>query len=261
MGTGDNKTMSYLVQWRAKSQQDLINRIKSNLDSIKTHFFEIAGYLYEAHTRHLYHGYGNITEFAAENFGFEKTLTYDLIKVFSTFREGDTYLPNNAVTHLNQTQLVALCSCQAGRNTLAAIISPSDTVKDVKRAVKLFNNLSMSKRSTFKAQNLKEFIQEFEKAEEETAENILTENIETFSAQTEKSKSKPMPIRKYVIDVMGEDNTNKFAKLLSEAISNLKTCTELFTVGCSYRYDIQKVKDECMKLINRFYYGTEEQNI
>ena len=70
-----------------------------------------------------------------------------------------------------------------------------------------------------------------------------------------------MPIRKYVIDVMGEDNTNKFAKLLSEAISNLKTCTELFTVGCSYRYDIQKVKDECMKLINRFYYGTEEQNI
>ena len=33
--------MSYVVEWRTKSQEELINRVKSNLDTIKMSFFEI----------------------------------------------------------------------------------------------------------------------------------------------------------------------------------------------------------------------------
>ena len=258
--------MSYLVQWRTKSQQDLINKINSNLDSIKMNFFEIAAYLYEAQQRLFYHGYNNITDFAKDNFGFEKTLTYDLIKIFRMFGDKNSYLPDNSITHLNQTQLVALCNCQSGRNQLAAIISPKDNVKDVKRAVKLFNAASIKKRSTYKAKNLVEFFEEF-KHESKIVEGKYQlnkkENKVVFSAQTEnkKSKWKPVPIRDYVIDLMGEENTNKFAKKLSEAIFNLKDCLELFTVGSEYRNKLIEEKEKMSELFNIFYYGTKEQNL
>lgn len=260
--------MSYIIEWRTKSQEDLINRIKSNLDSIKMNFFEIAGYLYEAHERRFYHEYANITDFAYENFGFEKTLTYDLIKMFKTFRQRDSYLPDQSVTHLNQTQLIALSSCQAGRNTLAAIISPTDTVKDVKKAVKLFNAASIKKRNTYKARNLAEFFEEFSDQDNDDNNDLYTEGKKLldklgFSAQTEKStsKSRPLPIRDYVIDIMGEDATNEFAQTLSDAILKLKHCIELFTVGCEYRYTLREVEEKCQELFNIFYYGTKEQNI
>ena len=260
--------MSYVIQWRTKSQEDLINKVKSNLDSIKMNFFEIAAYLYEAHERMFYHGYPTIVEFSAENFGFEKTLTYDLIKMFKTFRQGNSYLPDQNVTHLNQTQLIALCSCQAGRNALATIIQPNDTIKNVKRAVKIFNSLSIQNRNTFKATTLDEFFEEFpEKTIDNKKEDLYEEGKKlldklNFSAQTENKKTwKPVPIRDYVIDVMGEENTNAFAKSLAKAIENLKDCIDLFTVGCEYSYQLREAKEQCQKLFNRFYYGKDEQNI
>ena len=261
--------MSYVVEWRTKSQEELINRVKSNLDTIKMSFFEIGGYLYEAYSRRFYHGYDTIIEFAKENFGFEKTLTYDLINVFRTFREGDSYLPNQSVTHLNQTQLVALCRCRAGRNELATIISPNDTVKDVKRAVKIFNKISINATRCMKSNNLKEFFEEFDyKAPEERKENEITEEYEEdynedFSVQTEKPKStwKPIPARDHFINAMGEDRTNKIAQKLSDAIESLKDCIDLINIGCEYVYKVREEKDRCQKLFNRFYYGTDEQNI
>ena len=60
---------------------------------------------------------------------------------------------------------------------------------------------------------------------------------------------------------MGEENTNKFAKKLSEAIFNLKDCLELFTVGSEYRNKLIEEKEKCQELFNIFYYGTKEQNI
>lgn len=261
--------MSYLVQWRTKSQEELINRVKSNLDTIKMNFFEIGGYLYEAYSRRFYHGYDTITEFAKENFGFEKTLTYNLINVFRTFREGDSYLPNQCVTHLNQTQLIALCSCQAGRNQFATIISPQDTVKDVKRAVKIYNSLSIIVRGSMKANNLKEFFEEFDyKAPEENKETEIMEDFEEdynedFSVQAEKqaSKWKPAPVRDYFIETMGEYRTNKIGQKLSDAILNLKECIDLINIGCDYIYKLREAKDQCQKLFNNLYYGTDEQNI
>lgn len=261
--------MSYVIKWRTKTQEELINRVKSNLDTIKMSFFEIGGYLYEAYTRRFYHGYDTIIEFAKENFGFEKTLTYDLINVFRNFRDGDSYLPNSSITHLNQSQLVALCSCQAGRNQFAAIISPQDTVKDVKRAVKIYNNLSVHARGCMKANNLQEFFEEFdyktpeENKETETSEDYEEDYDEDFSVQTEKqtSKWKPTPVREYFIEVMGEEATKEIAHKLAHAIEDLKDCIDLITVGCEYIYKVREAKEQCLKLFNRFYYGTDEQNI
>ena len=260
--------MSYVVEWRTKSQEDLVNKVKSNLDSIKMNFFEITAYLYEAHERMFYRGFPTIVEFSKENFGFEKTLTYDLIKMFKMFRQGNSYLPDQNVTHLNQTQLIALCSCQAGRTALATIIQPNDTVKSIKQAVKIFNSLPQRDRNTFKATTLNEFFEEFtDKTVKNENSDIYEEGKKlldklNFSAQAENTNAwKPVPVRDYVMDIMGEEATNDFAKSLAKAIENLKNCIDLFTVGCDYAYHLREAKDQLQKLFNRFYYGKDEQNI
>ncbi len=240
--------MSKLIQWRTKSPEDLINRVKSNLDSIKMHFFEIGGYLYEAYSRGFYHGYANILDFSAENFGFQKTLTYDLINVFRHFRDGDSFLPIQSVAHLNQTQLVELCRCQAGRENLAAIISPSDTVKDVKRAVKLFNGLSMNKRTSFEATNLRDFISQIDgSAPPRSAEETKGE-AQYYSAQTESA-----PIRSLREIFKDHMDVESFAQKLSNVISDYKECVAEFKVGSSYRNDLIEIEQKLLALFDRFY--------
>ena len=244
--------MSKTIVWRTKSKEELINRIKSNLDTIKFSFFEIGGYLYEAYNRGFCHGYnGSIIEFAKENFGFEKTLTYDLINVFRTFRDGDSFLPYQSVAHLNQTQLIALCRCQAGRNELATIISPTDTVNNVKRAVKIYNNISISARMSIKANNLEEFFEEFENKEEinsedyeiKTEENVTTDS---FSAQAESAL-------KTLFDLYSEfTDAELLRSYLEDAISALCEAADLCVIGGSFRNDVISFHNKSKALLDRF---------
>ena len=247
--------MSYVVEWRTKTQEELINRVKSNLDTIKMNFFEIGGYLYEAYNRRFYRGYASITEFAKENFGFEKTMTYDLINVFRMFRDGDSYLPHQSVTHLNQTQLVALCSCQAGRNEFATIISPHDTVKDVKRAVKIFNKIPICARGSIKANNLKEFFEEFDSSPETNSNETTSEDEyeiyseekqDNFSVQTENKLQTLFDLHSNFTD----------AKLLQSyienAISNLSEAANLCVLGGSFRNEVISFGNKLKALLDRF---------
>lgn len=239
--------MRKVTAWQTESPEQLINCIKSRLDSIKASFFDIGGYLYEARERRFYNGlYPDIISFSRDLFGFEKTMTYDLINVFVRFRDGDSYLPKSSITHLNQSQLVALASCKAGYDALAFIITPSDSVQSVRKAVKIFNKMPIKSTMTFLEDNLTDFI--LNHSEECSVD--IPQAKKDFSVQTENNQ-------KTLYDLYSEFTDSELLQsYFDDAVCALREAADLCVLGGSFRNDVIDLMHRSESLFERFLHAS-----
>ena len=240
--------MSYVVEWQLKSADDFVDKVNLEVKVLNTSFFKIGCYLYEAQKRYFYQrlGYDSIISCSEALFGFKKTLTYDLINIYRRFKHGDDDYISFEYSHLNQSQLVALLPCQAGVGTLAQIIKPSDSVENVKRAVKVFNGLSLSTRAVFKCDNLADFLNEFDYPGSSSVDRSGS------SAQAEKSKKQSSP------DLPLYDQWSDFCDCeaiksnLEAAIDHMSKCFNECNVGSSFRNEVIQAHNNLKGLLDKF---------
>lgn len=133
--------------------ENFVKLTKLGIADISKKFFEIGFRLYEADINRYYKelGFQNISDCAEHYFGFKKTTTYDLIKIYQRLRSvgtGDARmkLPKK-YTGFSQTQLLIIASIICGRDKFFAKCSQSDTVSLMKKAAKYFTKYYYSQYS------------------------------------------------------------------------------------------------------------------
>lgn len=129
---------------RNVSLDELENAIKKDLSSVKKSFFKI-GYkltIIQKYALFINLGYQNLVDYAADKFGFGKTTTYDLINVYELTHSAiypaemdEQFLP------YDRSKLVELSACcdKWRKEKLISVVSPTDSVKDIREYVKLWN--------------------------------------------------------------------------------------------------------------------------
>lgn len=149
----------------------------------KLSFFEVGYWLYHANDKYNFlqdNGYNNITEYAYEKFGLSKSTTYDLIKVYRTFRDESGYALATEYIRFSQSQLVALSKMKYKENNFLSKVKPTDTISDIEKAVKIYNSGSFSTTPRGYS-DIKEYI--------ENHETSATKKPSIFSRRLEKEKA------------------------------------------------------------------------
>ena len=228
-------------------KDDFVKKVNFELSLVNKSFFEIGKYLHEAQKRGFYLqlGFHNIIDCSESLFGFKKTITYDLINVYRFFHvaNGDIDV---SVKHLPQSHLIALLPCQAGRNSLGSIIQPSDKVEDVKRAVKVYNRLSINQRSTFKSENLKDFLEEFDYP---GSSSIVRSGSSAQAEKNVKSNSPDPPVCDLWSDVC---DCVAIQSHLEAAIDHMSRCFDECNIGSSFRNDVIEAHNNLKVLLDKF---------
>lgn len=171
--------------------EEFENGIYKAMHRVKMSFFEVGYWLYHANDKHNFlnnTGYNNISEYALEKFGLSKSTTYDLIKIYRTFRAEDGISMKLDFIRHSQSQLVAMSRMKYVDYSFLAKIKPNDTVSDIEKAMKIYRDRTNSGRPTSAKgySSIKEYIEINENTEpeqiiidsrhleKEDAEEILT---------------------------------------------------------------------------------------
>ena len=164
------------------------NGLAKAMDRAKMSFFEVGYWLYHAHNikDFLYNnGYENIADYAYQKFGLSKSATYDLMKVYRRFKDESGYALAPEYIRLSQSQLVALSRMKYTEKYFLSRVKPTDTVSDVEKAVKIYNNRISHGSSGTQYSDIKEFIEKNEPLieKEKTSPIINSRRLEKVQAE------------------------------------------------------------------------------
>ena len=162
--------MSNVVVDKKELAFELVASIRSDMDDIKTRFFNIGVALNKINDRMLYFdlGFDSITECAESLFDIKKSTCYDLMRVaFLCADKQDSALLAPAYKKFNQSQLVAVTSAKYSMKTFASMVKPEDPVALVKKARKYWDKVQCGGVTNFpigqRWGSLQEFIDAIEK--------------------------------------------------------------------------------------------------
>ena len=122
--------------------EGFIDKVNVELTDIKHSFFRIGFLLSEANELGYYKslGYQNITELAEDKFGFKQSTTYELMQVYELAHSEQAPMQiADKYEKYSKSQLTEFCKVKCLTENFMSIVSPSDTVADIKEAVKLWN--------------------------------------------------------------------------------------------------------------------------
>ncbi|MBQ7906804.1 MAG: hypothetical protein IJ309_02390 [Clostridia bacterium] len=174
--------------------ENFVKLTKLGMADISKKFFEIGFRLYEADANRYYKelGFQNISDCAEHYFGFKKTTTYDLMKIYQRLRDfGSNSVKMKLPEKYNgfsQTQLLIIASINHATDSFFAKCSQSDTVSFMKKAAKYWNKYYWSYYSMLRCcSNLQELVDKIEEklgivkaepAQDEAENKTLPVNIE-----------------------------------------------------------------------------------
>lgn len=122
--------------------ESFVNKVNVELTDIKHSFFRIGFLLQEANNLEYYKalGYQNITELAEDKFGFKKTVTYELMQIYElAHSERAPMQIADKYDKYSKSQLAEFCKIKYLSSNFMEIVSPTDTVADIREAVKIWN--------------------------------------------------------------------------------------------------------------------------
>lgn len=122
--------------------QSFIRHVNEELHDVKRTFIKIGFRLKEADEFEYYKelGYQNITDLAEAEFGFKKTTTYELIKVYELAHDPDCrWHISKEFDKYSYSQLLALTYLKYSACSAIAIVKPTDSVRALKRFVSNWN--------------------------------------------------------------------------------------------------------------------------
>lgn len=216
--------------------KSFVDNVNEDLLNIKKNFFAIGFRLDEAQRLGYYTdlSFENIVDCAEHFFGFQKTLTYNLISVYRTFNEnGKMYLPIRWQKY-SQSQLVEMSNCYE----LKQVCSPSDSIKDIKYFKRLLKENGYYCSSCIKT--LPEYISVLEKISEKNNKEIENKEKQTPNVISE-TKENSKIFRTY-------------GKIEKSEITDLEKNGEKKTINVVF--DTKKHSD-----IFRTYGKNEKQNV
>lgn len=121
--------------------ESFVQAVYEDLNDVKHSFFRIGFRLYEASNMRYYAGlgYANIADLALDKFGFSKSTTYELIRIYEMTRGEAPLLMSPEYDKFSQSQLRELCRLNYCADTFKAIVKPTDNVADISGAVTYWN--------------------------------------------------------------------------------------------------------------------------
>lgn len=122
--------------------EGFVENVYKDLDDIKHSFFRIGFRLCEANKLKYYKalGYQSITELAEDKFGFKKTATYELMQVYELAHSEQAPMQlADKYDKYSKSQLAEFCKVKCLSSNFMEIVSPTDTVADIREAVKIWN--------------------------------------------------------------------------------------------------------------------------
>jgi len=156
--------------------EGFVQNVYNDLNDIKHSFFVIGFRLTEANNLKYYKalGYQNITELAEDKFGFKKTVTYELMQIYalahnvqSPMRIADKY------DKYSKSQLAEFCRLRYCPDDFMKIVSPLDTVADIKEAVKNWNKYVAVHSYTPKAGSVLELLEKYKEPKAPAAQSVV----------------------------------------------------------------------------------------
>jgi len=122
--------------------ESFVKAIFFDLNDIKHAFIRIGFRLNEARNLKYYKvfGFDNIESLAESMFGFKRSTTYGLIKVWSCFHDKERIMfLNPTFKDFNYSQLLELSKAKSNIVSLSSCVNPSSSVKDISHYVKSYN--------------------------------------------------------------------------------------------------------------------------
>lgn len=177
--------------------EGFIDKVNVELTDIKHSFFRIGFLLSEANELGYYKplGYQNITELAEDKFGFKQSTTYELMQVYELAHSEQAPMQiADKYEKYSKSQLTEFCKVKCLTENFMSIVSPSDTVADIKEAVKLWNKHYYNCYS--KVHSIAELLEKYREPKPSAAQSVVqgqlpgqtvidiseVQNVEEFNA-------------------------------------------------------------------------------
>lgn len=179
--------------------EGFIDKVNIELTDIKHSFFRIGFLLSEANELGYYKplGYQNITELAEDKFGFKQSTTYELMQVYELAHSKQAPMQiADKYEKYSKSQLTEFCKIKFATDDFMKIVSPSDTVADIKEAVKNWNKYVAVHSYTPKAGSVLELLEKYREPKAPAAQSVVqgqlpgqtvidiseVQNVEEFNA-------------------------------------------------------------------------------
>ena len=166
--------------------QDFVVNVNNELNNVKTSFVKIGYYLETAKNLKYYLqlGFNNFEEMAESLFGFKKSTAYGLCEVWSRFHDFKNKEELcEEYKHLSYSQLLEVKRSNWALMSLAKIIKPTDTVKDIKKLVLFWNEYTQKYSCTPDGDSIQDIFEKYNLIEPtEDSKNLpnLTKEVEKF---------------------------------------------------------------------------------
>ena len=229
--------------------ENFVKMTKHEINNITEKFFTIWFRLDEANKKRYYKelGFDNIIDCARHYFGFEKTTTYDLMKLYrelSLFSLSDPpekrrLLPDKYKGY-SQSQLLVIASVRLGRNRFLELCNLNDTILLMKEAAKIFNNfyVGFEHKDAFKnSTSLQELVDTFKTFEFSDGKHYVVSPAGSVKKPSNNSvcpendvaeKIEPLPLPVVLDEPSAEENSSEPQAEAKENISfNDKTFASL----------------------------------
>ncbi len=156
--------------------EGFIDKVNVELTDIKHSFFRIGFLLSEANELGYYKplGYQNITELAEDKFGFKQSTTYELMNVYALAHSKQAPMQiADKYEKYSKSQLTEFCKIKFATDDFMKIVSPLDTVADIKEAVKNWNKYVAVHSYTPKAGSVLELLEKYKEPKAPAAQSVV----------------------------------------------------------------------------------------
>lgn len=156
--------------------EGFIDKVNVELTDIKHSFFRIGFLLSEANELGYYKplGYQNITELAEDKFGFKQSTTYELMNVYELAHSKQAPMQiADKYEKYSKSQLTEFCKIKFATDDFMKIVSPLDTVADIKEAVKNWNKYVAVHSYTPKAGSVLELLEKYKEPKAPAAQSVV----------------------------------------------------------------------------------------
>ena len=125
--------------------QTFLKWTREDIKDVTKSFFKIGFRLYEARAYRYYEalGYPDIETLAEEEFGFKRSTTYGLMQVYekTCSKLGHNSMHERYIGY-DYSKLLEICKPRYGGNDFLSKIKPTDSVRDIRKYVKFWNEYS-----------------------------------------------------------------------------------------------------------------------
>lgn len=213
---------------------EFVGRVRGYLSDVSKSFFKIGYELSKAqdgkHFKAL--GYESLEELSEDVFGFSKTTTYDMIKVYKACRMYG--LPSEMYECCEPYSFSQLAAMERGGfaspETLIAhgLVKPTDSVRSIKKYVSYFNKYT-ERYSSYPKETLQEWLElEEQRKELESAEQLQLGELVEEAASEDESERSEKEWREMVTDFEPQDSyeDEEYEEEIEETEENVSCETE-----------------------------------